>query len=263
MRIAIAGKGGSGKTTIAAALARLLARTGWSVLAIDADSNPNLGIALGMGAQGASRAQPLPAEIVSRRLDGPALKEPVEAVFERHGLEGPDGVRLALMGMPTHAEEGCLCSAHATVSAVLGDAGERPGMATICDLEASPEHLSRGTARHVDALVLVAEPYYRSLETVRRLAALATELPIPRLGVVANKLRTETDADAVAAFCARYGLEHLASVPWSEAVTEADRDQAALVDADGGGQVVAAIDALAQALLTHAGSPLARSPSTA
>ncbi|MDQ4130553.1 MAG: AAA family ATPase [Actinomycetota bacterium] len=184
MRVAIAGKGGAGKTTLSASLARLAGRSGTPVVAIDADSNPNLMAALGVDRDRAAAASALAPSIVSRRFGGPALSEPLESVLDRFAVSGPDGVRVALMGMPAHADQGCLCGAHATVSAVLDDLGSHPELLTIVDLEASPEHLSRGTARHVDALLLVTEPYYRSLETVRRLASLASELPIPRVAVV-------------------------------------------------------------------------------
>ena len=98
------------------------------------------------------------------------------------------------MGKPAHAEEGCLCSAPAVASGLLGDLGG--DTMTVIDMEASPEHLSRGTTRHVDAVLLVAEPYDRSLETVRRLAALARDLPIARIATVTNKVRSAADAEA-------------------------------------------------------------------
>lgn len=230
MRVAIAGKGGAGKTTVSATLARLLARSGASVIAIDADSNPNLAVALGVEPAAAGALVPLPATVVSRRLHGPLLTSSLDEVVDRWTSVGPDGVRVALMGMPAHAEEGCLCSSHATVSAVLAALGDRPDVATVVDMEASPEHLSRGTARHVDALLLVAEPYYRSLEAVRRLAALAGELPIPRVAVVANKVRTPDDAAAIEDFCARHRLEPVGVVPHSEAVVDADRRGVPLLD---------------------------------
>lgn len=229
MNVAVAGKGGAGKTTIAAALARLVARRGHDVVAVDADSNPNLAPALGVRPDVA--AAPLPASVVSRRLDQPGLRQPVEEVIARYGLTAPDGIRMLTMGSPGHAEEGCLCAAHATVSAVLGALASRPGAFTVVDMEASPEHLSRGTARHAAVMVLVAEPYYRSLETVRRMAALTGELGIARLAVVANKVRERGDADAIAEFCARHSLQLAGEVPWDEAVTAADRDRASLVDA--------------------------------
>lgn len=253
MRVALAGKGGAGKTTISATLARLVARTGTPVVGIDADSNPNLALALGVPPEQANQVQSLPSSLVSRRLGGPGLTEAVDAVLERHATVAPDGVRVALMGMPAHAEEGCMCSAHATVSAVLGDLGAGPDVLTIVDMEASPEHLSRGTARHVDQLLLVAEPYYRSLETARRLAVLAAELPIPRVALVANKLRSAEDGDAVSEFAARHGIELIARVPWSDAVTHADSTGTPLVSSATQGETVAAIGRLAERVLAYEG----------
>ncbi|MDQ3932097.1 MAG: hypothetical protein M3252_04565, partial [Actinomycetota bacterium] len=183
----------------------------------------------------------------SRRLGGPALAEPLDSVLGRFAVVGPDGVRVALMGMPTHADQGCLCGAHATVSAVLDDLGGEPDLLTIVDLEASPEHLSRGTARHVDALLLVTEPYYRSLETVRRLAVLAAELPIPYVAVVANKVRSEADSEAVAAFCNHHGLELAGVVPWSDEVVQADLDGVPAIQR--AEEVVDAIATIAERLL--------------
>ena len=229
MRIAIAGKGGAGKTTIAATLARLLARRGFAVVAVDGDSNPNLATALGIDAAAAAGAF-LPSGLVSRRQTGPALTTPVDEILDRHAATGADGVRLVLMGMPAHAGEGCLCSAHATVSAVLADFEARPDAVAVVDMEASPEHLSRGTTRHVDQLVLVTEPYYRSLETVRRLAELARELPIPRVGVVANKVRHDDDAAAVAEFCQRHGVDMVACIPRRDGVVDADIARVPLLD---------------------------------
>jgi CO dehydrogenase maturation factor len=248
MRIALAGKGGAGKTTIAATLARVEARRGARVIAVDGDSNPNLAAALGVEAGPAGTPAPLPASLVSRRLRGPALTAPVEEVLDRYAKPAPDGVRLLLMGMPAHADEGCLCAAHATVSALLGDLADRPDVLTVVDMEASPEHLSRGTTRHADVLLLVAEPYYRSLETIRRLAGLAAELPIPRVAVVVNKVRSAAEAEAVAEFCQRHRLAHLAEVAWSDEVIEADRAGVPLLDASPDGPTVAAIAGMASRL---------------
>jgi CO dehydrogenase maturation factor len=248
MRIALAGKGGAGKTTIAATLARVEARRGGRVIAVDGDSNPNLAAALGIQAGLIGASGSLPASLVSRRLHGPALTVPVEELVDRHAIPGPDGVRLLLMGMPAHAEEGCLCAAHATVSALLGDLADRPDILTVVDMEASPEHLSRGTTRHADVLLLIAEPYYRSLETVRRLAALAAELPIPRMAVVVNKVRSAAEAEAVIEFCQRHRLEPIAEVAWNDEVVEADRAGVALLDASPHGPTVAAISQLASQL---------------
>lgn len=252
MRIAVAGKGGAGKTTTSATLARLAAQRGHPVVCIDADSNPNLAIALGFSDPDASPV--LPVSIVSRRMvGGPALTVEVAELLEHHTVLGPDGVRMASMGMPGHAEEGCLCSAHGVVRATLADLDD-PDMVVVVDLEASPEHFSRGTARHVDTLLFVAEPYFRSLETVRRMAGLARELPIKRIVVVANKIRDPEDLDAIAGFCERHDLELLGHVGFDATVLDADRDRVPLVDASPDGPAVAAYGELLDRLLVPAAS---------
>lgn len=247
MRLAVAGKGGAGKTTLSATLARLAARAGRSVVAIDADANPNLAAALGMGPQAAAALGPVPASLVSRRIGGPGLLEPVADVLDRYALAAPDGVRLLGMGSPAHADEGCLCSAHAVVSSLLEDLGAE-GRVVVVDMEASPEHLSRGTVRHVDVIALVAEPYYRSLETVRRMAALVDELAVQRLVVVANKVRSASDAEAIAEFCLRHELELAGTLPWSDDVLAADRERVPVVEWPATAPVVAAVAGVAAAL---------------
>ena len=170
-------------------------------------------------------------------------------VVTRFGGLAPDGVHVLKMAMPAHADEGCLCSAHATVSGLLADALHEDELVTILDLEASPEHLSRGTTRHVDALLLVVEPYYRSFETAKRMAALASELPIPRVGVVANKLRSPDDASAIAEYCERHGLTLEGELPWSTLVLDADKAEIPLIDFDPSSPVIAAVSKLADKLL--------------
>jgi CO dehydrogenase maturation factor len=249
LRVAVAGKGGAGKTTLSSTLARLMARRGHEVMVIDGDSNPNVAVALGVDRQTAGALVPLPTGLVSRKLNGgTALNDSVPNVLSRFGTTGPDGVQVVLMAMPAHADEGCLCSAHATVSGMLADVSATDNLVAILDLEASPEHLSRGTTRHVDALLLVVEPYYRSYETARRMAALAAELPIGRVGVIANKLRSPADAEAIAEFCVRYDLNLDGELPFGTEVLDADRDGIPLLDYDPSGPVVAAVSKVADRL---------------
>jgi CO dehydrogenase maturation factor len=249
LRIALAGKGGAGKTTTSATLSRLLARRGAQVLVIDGDSNPNVGVALGLSQEAAAGIQPLPPGLVSRRLDGPALNHSVADVVDKFGARGPDGVAVLHMAMPAHADEGCLCSSHATVSALLADTTAELDVVTVLDLEASPEHFSRGTTRHVDALLFVVEPYYRSMETARRMGELAAELPIPRVGVVANKLRSPSDDEALTEFFANHHMTVEGRVPWSDAVLDADKAGTPLLDFDPDGPVVRAVAELAERLV--------------
>ena len=251
LRIAVAGKGGAGKTTFSATLARLMANRGKRVIVIDGDSNPNVAIALGMGREEAGAIEPLPTSLVSRRLSGgTALKDPVDTVVKEFGATTPDDINVLLMCMPAHADEGCLCSAHATVSGLLMDVGQETDLVTILDLEASPEHLSRGTTRHVDILLLVVEPYYRSYKTARRMAELASELPISHVGVIANKIRQPAHIEAMTEYCERHGMSFDGHLPWGDTVLDADLAGVPLYDYDREGAVVAAIDDVADRLLS-------------
>src|SRR5919206_939918 len=101
-----------------------------------------------------------------------------------------------------------MCGAHATVRGFLGELVTRSanGRDIIVDMEAGLEHLSRGTGRHVSRFLAVVEPYYRSMETARRVAALAAELGVVDVVALANKLRDESDRRAIAEFCASHGL---------------------------------------------------------
>ena len=247
MRVAVAGKGGAGKTTLSATLARLAAASGRDVVALDADANPNLAAALGVAPE-AAPLPALPSFLVSRRVGGAALTLPLDEVLTRYAVDAPDGVRLLGMGAPAHADEGCLCAAHAVVSAVLEDLGDDPERLVVIDMEASPEHFSRGTVRHADVVCLVAEPYYRSLETVRRMADLVGELPVPRVVVVANKVRSGMEGEAVAEFCDRHGFVLAATVPWCDAVMDADHGRTAVADWAEAAPVTEAVAGLAGVL---------------
>lgn len=230
MSVAIAGKGGAGKTTLCATLARLCGRAGHPVIAVDADPNPNLAAALGVPGRAAAPA--LPPSVVSHRIFGHALAEPVTDVLGRYGTAGPDGTLLVTISAPERAGEGCLCSAHSAVAALLTDLRARDEQrAVLVDMEASPEHLARGTATDVDIMLLVTEPYYRSLETTARLSALAAQTAIAEVRVVANKIRSPADAEAVREFCQRHGLRLAAEIPWSDGAVTADRAARPLVEA--------------------------------
>src|SRR5919201_2503839 len=124
----------------------------------------------------------------------------------------------------------------------------RPDDITVLDMEASLEHLTRGTVRNVDALLVVTEPYYRSLETAGRLVPLARDLGLERIWVVANKVRTDRDEAAIREYCTRRGLELVAVVPFDPSVTEADNAGQAVLDYRPDTPAVTAIGTLADVL---------------
>ena len=132
----------------------------------------------------------------------------------------------------------------------------RPGDVTVLDMEASIEHLTRGTVRNVDALLVVAEPYYRSLETAGRIVSLARELGLERVWVVANKVRSDRDEAAVREYCARRECEIVGAVPFDESISDADRHGLALIDHAPAAPAVAAISRLADVLVERIGVPV-------
>ena len=121
---------------------------------------------------------------------------------------------------------------------------------TVVDLEAGLEHLSRGTARHVDTLLLIAEPYFKSLEAAQRSFALAKDLGIGRISMVANKVRSPRDEATVREFAERHAVAVAGVVPFDPAVVEADERGSAVMDREPEATSVAAIRRLADDLLT-------------
>ncbi len=116
---------------------------------------------------------------------------------------------------------------------------------TVTDMEAGLEHLKRGTPRHADVMLVVAEPYYKSLETAVRVAALASELDILRVYAVANKIRDADDDTVIREVCDRQNLKLIGSVPYDEVVVEAQRSGAAPMDIDGNSPAVRRIAEIA------------------
>lgn len=111
MRLAIAGKGGTGKTTIAGTLARVWARTGRDVLAIDADTNPNLASVLGIPAASAEAIVSLPRNLMQRRNNADGTTTTVfaadpEELINEFAIRGPDNVQLMVMGRVSHGGAG-------------------------------------------------------------------------------------------------------------------------------------------------------------
>ena len=256
MKLAIAGKGGSGKTSIAGTVARICGREGKRVLAIDGDSNPNLALTLGIPAERMNEVPTLPRDLLRRTDDGIELTKTLRDVRSSHSLQGPDGVTLLVMAhpKPEEAAKGCLCGMHATVRTLIESTTDDDAELTVLDTEASPEHLTRGTAKYADTMLTVVEPYYKSLETGRRMAALARDLGLQEVKLVANKVRDERELEAVREFAAKHGLELAGVVPYDEALPEAERVEAAPLDFAPEAPAVRAIADIAEGMLANGGS---------
>jgi CO dehydrogenase maturation factor len=252
MKIAVSGKGGSGKTTVSGTLARAFARADNDVLAIDDDDNPNLALTLGIPRD--QRVEAIPGDLLKRveTPDGETeleLSKDPQQIIDDYAAEAPDGVRMLKMGEVDHANSGCMCSAHATAREVLSTVVEDRDEVTVMDMVAGVEHLGRGTARDVDTLLVVVEPYYKSLETGRRTKDLAEELDIPEIRVVANKVRDDHDREAIEEFCEDHDLDIAAVVPYDDAIRHADQEGTAPIDYDAEAPGTQAIRDLSEDLL--------------
>jgi CO dehydrogenase maturation factor len=149
-----------------------------------------------------------------------------------------------------------MCGAHATVRGFLGElvGPARNTSDIIVDMEAGLEHLSRGTGRHVSRFLAVVEPYHRSMETARRIAALASELGIARVEALINKVRDVADRDAVTGFCTAHGLVVVGEVPYDPALIEAERNGHPPLDFNGSSPAMNAVRHLAETLTSCAGA---------
>ena len=129
-------------------------------------------------------------------------------------------------------------------SALLGT----PNEVNLLDMEASIEHLARGTPGGVDCMLVVVEPYYRAMETAGRIVPLARELGIGRVLGIANKIRDAEDARAIRDYCASKALELAVEIPFDDAVRAADRRGRSLIDDAPGSATVRAVADLARQL---------------
>ena len=200
MKIAISGKGGVGKTLLAAFLSKIFASSGYSVIAIDADPDANLAATLGYPnpekITPISELNDLIEERVGVRPGTPGsffkLNPRVDDLPEKYSLK-MDGIRIMSMGRIKRGGTGCYCPEGALLQALVTHLLLQRDEVVILDMEAGIEHLSRGTARAVDKLIIVVEPGRRSLETAETIKKLSQDLALTNIAVVGNKIRNKDD----------------------------------------------------------------------
>jgi CO dehydrogenase maturation factor len=230
LKVAVAGKGGVGKTLVAGALAYFLAQKGFKVLAIDADSSPNLALTLGISVDQALKIVPISEnkELIRRKTSTEypgvyRLSFTVEDVVRDFAVKSPFNINLLVMGTIRAAGEGCTCAANALVRSLLRHLIVERDEAIVMDMEAGVEHLGRGTAKHVDTMLIITDSSLKSLEIARKIQTLASEAGIKKTFIVGNKIAKKDEEDAVKRFASDNGLTVLGLIPFDEQILNADR----------------------------------------
>jgi len=139
---------------------------------------------------------------------------------------------------------------HAVVRTLIGAAPVGENDFTILDTEASPEQFSRGTTQYADSVLLVVEPYYKSLETGRRMASLAVDLGIPDVALVGNKVRNESDEGVLREFAEANEVPIAGVIPFDSVMRDAERARLSPFDFNPDAPSIAAIDELIDTMLT-------------
>ena len=229
MKIAVSGKGGVGKSTIAASVALILAQRGRRVLALDADPDANLAAALGMPRE--AKITPISAEIalIEERTGAkvnqygqvfklnPEVSDLADKLAVKH-----HGVDLLVLGAVKRGGGGCACPESVFIKALVNDLVLYKNETLIMDMEAGIEHLGRGTVTGVDVMVIVVEPGQRALDCAGAVINMSKEIGLRNFVIVGNKVTNEEDK--------RYIVDGLpemnvsAFLPYSEGIRTADRE---------------------------------------
>lgn len=232
MRIGVVGKTGTGKTTVAALLALAYAEQGRRVLAVDTDTNPNLGLSLGLGSIALGTVRAVPRALTTGRGTGGVSSA---QLLEGYGIGAPSGVTLLHAMAASETAAGCACPCHSSLHSPLAIALDDAADVAVVDLEEGLDHLSRtaGTLAHLDHLLVVMGPTRKSLLSAQRLVSQARQWGIARVSAVAN-LAGSDDAELMAASAAECQVDLAGIVPASPSITDADRAGAGLeLRADG------------------------------
>jgi CO dehydrogenase maturation factor len=239
MKIAISGKGGVGKTTLAGVLARILAHEGRKVLAIDADPDSNLASAIGLPKEGLTKLSPIASmtSMIEERTG--AKKGSYGTMFKLNPKvdDLPDdmgvvyqGVKLLLLGCIPQGGGGCFCPENVLLKNLVRHLLVQREEALIIDMEAGLEHLGRGSTGHVDALVIVVEPGQRAMNTARQIKKLGEDLKIKNMMIVGNKITSEEDRRLIEEQLSDFPV--LGHMSFNPKVLQADREGKSPYDID-------------------------------
>ena len=235
MKIGITGKGGVGKTTFAGTLARMLARDGFDVIAIDADPAHNLHSTLGIKEEKVRELVPLAemGDLIEERTGASTdvygavfkLNPKVSDLPQKLWIDAPDGVKFILMGTVKKGGSGCTCPANVMLKTFLKQvlSGEHD---VIVDMEAGIEHLGRGTAKYADALIAVTEATPNSIEIAKKIMNLAGDIGLEKTYVIGNKVASDEEEK----FINKNFDNILGIIPFDHKVREAEMNGESLIN---------------------------------
>jgi len=260
MKIAVAGKGGVGKTFVSATLSRILAQNGYNVLAVDADPNLNLAYSLGVEYDIADNILPLSEniELVKERtgvspeeaLGNMFIMNPrVDDIVEKFGVTAPDNVKLLVMGTVKGGGTGCMCGANALLRVLIQHMLIQRGEVLIMDMVAGLEHLGRGTARRMDAMLVVIEPRMKSVDTVKRILKMAEEIEVKTVLAVGNKVIRAKDEKFIYEKMKELNIPVISIIPYDQTVADADMEGVPTIDYDPEAPAVQAVRELEKNLI--------------
>jgi CO dehydrogenase maturation factor len=230
MKLAITGKGGVGKTTLTSLLASIYSTEGSTVIAIDANPDANLATALGISTEESQKITPIAElkELIQERTGAKPdsfgtffkLNPKVDDIPERFSIQ-KDGIKLLVMGTVKKGGSGCLCPEGAMLKSLLSHLVLSRSEVVIMDMDAGVENLGRGTAKAVDAFIIVVEPGQRSFQTARAIQRLAKDLGVKKCYIVGSKTHDEDERRFISDNLSDF--EMLGFINYHPEVAEADR----------------------------------------
>ena len=259
MKIAVAGKGGVGKTVIASGIAWSLARAGYKTLAIDADSSPNLALSLGLSPAEALKIVPvLENQDLIKKKTGTSfsgvynLNFTVDDIVRDFTVSTPAGVHLLVMGAVKSMGAGCACPGNSVIRALLRHLVVELKEAVVMDMEAGLEHIGRATAEGVDWMLVVSDANVKSLMTAAAIARMAREAGIRHIAMVGNRVENNEQKEIISSFADQHELTLLGLVPFDADVAHSGIHSSSILGLDGT-PAFRAIESMTKHLTGHGG----------